>query len=102
MSPEPTMKNEPVRFQAPFSTAIHDKRTGGLIATGTFHSFLQKLSFAWYSFTSKLTRPELTTLRKRAMAGYPSSDVSPAMSGRLMNTTASTNVSNSTEMLTHS
>jgi hypothetical protein len=103
MSPEPTVNKEPDTFQAPFSTTIHDTRMGGLIATGTLQFFKQKLSFAWYNFTSKLKAPALlTTSVTRGIAGYPSSDVSPAISGRLMNTTASTKASLEVETLTHS
>jgi hypothetical protein len=64
--------------------------------------FRQKLSFAWYSFTSNDTCPALTTLRIRAIAGYPSADVSPGMSGRLTNTAASTKLVRIVDTVTHS
>ena len=75
----------------------------GAIASGTCHSWLHKLSFAWYSRVSNdTTPPEVTTLRTRAIAGKLSFAHSPATFGRLTNTLASTNTDEELDTETHS
>jgi hypothetical protein len=82
------MKKLPSTLYAPCSAIIQDKDIGA-IASGTRHSLLHKLSFAWYSRVSNDTTPPLvTTLRTRAIAGKLSFAHSPGMFGRLTNTLA--------------
>jgi hypothetical protein len=76
---------------APRSTTSQDTSRGGEMLAGIYHCFEQKLSLARKIFVSKDTWPDETTLRTRAIAGYPADDVSPGIFGRLTNTFPLTN-----------
>lgn len=92
IGPLPTKKYVPEMLYAPCSTIIQEIDLG-VIARGIDHCFEQKLSFAWYSLIEKdIEPPDSKVFFTRAIAGKPSFDVCPGMSGREISTTGLTKV----------